>query len=134
MEVVHTEDIPAIHVEDRVLQWIAGPKGQVSSDACSSCIVTFQPGSSAKPPHSHRDCEEAIFVLSGSGEMLLEGGKSEPVTAGNFLLMRKNEIHLLKNTGPGEMKVLCFYSAPTDNSKYDFHAEETILFCGRNMV
>jgi len=126
MELIHTDDVPAIHVEDRILQWIAGPKGQASSDCCSSCIVKFQPGSSAKPPHSHHDCEESIFVLSGAGEMLLEGGKTQPVKAGDFLLMRKNEIHMLANTGREEMKAICFYSAPTDNSKYDFHAIETV--------
>ena len=126
MEVIHTDDVPAIRVEDRVLQWIVGPKSLTPSDCCSSCIVKFQPGASAKPPHSHNDCEEAIFILSGTGEMLLEGGESRPVKAGDFLLMRKNEIHMLTNTGREDMKAICFYSAPTDNSKYDFHAMETV--------
>jgi len=126
MEVVHTEAVPEIQVEDRILQWIAGPKGQAPSDCCSSCIVKFKPGASARPPHSHSDCEEAIFILTGAGEMLLEGGKSEPVRTNDFLLMRKNEIHLIKNTGSEEMKILCFYSAPTDNSKYDFHTMESV--------
>jgi mannose-6-phosphate isomerase-like protein (cupin superfamily) len=126
MEVVHTDYVPEIQVEDRILQWITGPKGQISSGCCSSCIVKFRAGASARPPHSHRDCEEAIFLLSGDGEMLLENGRSEPVKAGDFLLMRKNEIHMIRNTGNEEMKVLCFYSAPTDNSKYDFHPLKSV--------
>ena len=126
MELVHTKDVPAIQVEDRLLQWIAGPKGQAASDRCSSCIATLQAGASAKPPHSHPECEEAIFVLSGAGEMLLESGKSHPINSGDFLLIRKNEIHMLHNTGREEMKVLCFYSAPTDNSRYDFHPIESV--------
>lgn len=126
MEVIHTEEVPEQKVEDRLLQWIAGGKGQAHSDFCSSCIVKFKSGSSAKPPHSHPDCEEAIFILSGSGEMLLEGGRSSPIREGDFLLMRKNEIHLLQNTGREEMKAICFYSAPTDNSKYDFHPMEAV--------
>ena len=126
MELIHTEQTPEIQVEDRLLQWIAGPKGQAASDCCSSCLVKFQPGACAKPPHSHRDCEEAIFILSGAGEMRMEGGAVHAVRAGDFLLMRKNEIHLLANTGQEDMKALCFYSAPTDNSKYDFHAMESV--------
>lgn len=121
MELVHVDDVPESRVEDRILQWIAGPAGQVKSDCCSSCMVKFGPGASAKPPHSHRDCEEAIYLLSGAGEMMLEGGTVRKVVKGDFLLMRKNEIHLIKNTGKDEMKVLCFYSAPTDISRYDFH-------------
>ena len=126
MEVICTEDVPGTQVEDRILQWIAGPKGQVPSDCCSSCIVKFQSGASAKPPHSHHDCEEAIFILSGEGEMVLEGGEEKKIRAGDFLLMRKNEIHLLRNSGREEMKAICFYSAPTDNSKYVFHSMEVV--------
>jgi quercetin dioxygenase-like cupin family protein len=89
-------------------------------------MVQFQAGASAKPPHSHADCEEAIYILSGSGEMLLQGGEVKSIAAGMFLLLRKNEIHLLRNTGQDMMKAICFYSSPTDNSKYDFHSMETV--------
>jgi quercetin dioxygenase-like cupin family protein len=53
--------------------------------------------------------------------MLGKNGETKPLKAGDFILLRKNEIHMLKNTGADEMKALCFYSAPTDNSKYDFY-------------
>jgi mannose-6-phosphate isomerase-like protein (cupin superfamily) len=113
--------VPEQKVQDRTLQWIVAEKGAAVSDCCACCIVQFQPGSSAKPPHSHPDCEEAIYILSGSGEMVLKGGESKAVETGSFLLMRKNEIHLLKNTGAVPMKALCFYSSPTDTGKYDFY-------------
>jgi quercetin dioxygenase-like cupin family protein len=84
-------------------------------------MVQLQPWASASPPHSHADCEEAIFILSGIGEMLLMDGDAKPVEAGTFLLLRKNEIHMLKNTSKELMKAICFYFSPTDNSKYDFY-------------
>jgi quercetin dioxygenase-like cupin family protein len=121
MDLIFSGDVPANKVEDRILQWVVGPKGELPSDCCSSCIVKFAPGASGRPPHSHRDCEELIYILSGSGEMLGKNGETKPLKAGDFILLRKNEIHMLKNTGAGEMKALCFYSAPTDNSKYDFY-------------
>jgi mannose-6-phosphate isomerase-like protein (cupin superfamily) len=126
VEVIETGSVPEIKVEDRKLQWVVGEKGIVSSDCCSCCIVVFAPGSSAKPPHSHSDCEESIFLLSGSGEMVLKGGEMRSVKEGDYLLMRKNEIHMLKNTGQSPMKAICFYSAPTDNSKYNFFPMETV--------
>jgi mannose-6-phosphate isomerase-like protein (cupin superfamily) len=121
IEAIQTNLVPEQKVQDRTLQWIVAEKGAVVSDYCACCIVQFRPGSSAKPPHSHSDCEEAIYILSGSGEMVLKGGESKAVKAGSFLLIRKNEIHLLRNTGIVPMKALCFYSSPTDTTKYDFY-------------
>jgi quercetin dioxygenase-like cupin family protein len=126
MEVVKTSLVPETRVNDRVLQWIVADKGAVSSECCSCCIVRFDPGASAKPPHSHPDSEEAIYILSGSGDMLLAGGEAHAVEAGDFLLMRENEIHLLRNTSDTVMQALCFYSSKTDNTKYDFHPMETV--------
>jgi mannose-6-phosphate isomerase-like protein (cupin superfamily) len=118
--------VPEVHIEDRVLQWIVAGNGQVSSELCSCCIALFQPGASAKPPHAHSDCEEAIYILYGSGEMVLSGGEVKPVEAGSFLLMRKNEVHLLKNTGTVPMKAICFYSSPTDTRKYTLYPMEAV--------
>ncbi|MDR1972594.1 MAG: cupin domain-containing protein [Treponema sp.] len=126
MEILYTDQAPAIKVNDRILQWIVAENGPISSNHCSCCIVQFEPGASAKPPHSHPDCEESIYILSGSGEMVLKGGESKAVKAGSFLLMRINEVHLLRNTGDTKMKALCFYSSPTDNSKYDFYPMEIV--------
>ena len=121
MDSIHSGDIPTARVEDRILQWAVGPKGSISSEHCSSCIVKFSPGASAKPPHSHNDCEELIYIMSGSGEMLGKDGVSVPLKTGDFIILRIDEVHMLVNTGQVDMQALCFYSAPTDNSKYDFY-------------
>jgi len=126
MEIIDTDTAPATRVEDRVLQWIIGERGQAASDRCAACVVRFAPGASAKPPHAHPDCEEAIFVLAGTGEMALAGGERRPVKAGDCLLMRAGEVHLLRNTGETPMKAVCFYSAPTDTSRYDFHDQSAV--------
>jgi quercetin dioxygenase-like cupin family protein len=118
--------VPGVQVNDRILKWLVGDNGQITSEQCSCCIVQFEPGASAKPPHSHPDCEESIYILCGSGEMLLEGGKFEAVREGSFLLMRKNEIHLLRNTGKDVMKAVCFYSSATNNTKYDLYPMERV--------
>jgi len=126
MERIYTGEVPGAQVEDRFLQWVVGPKGALPSDCCSSCVVRFSPGASGRPPHSHRDCEELIYILSGSGEMAGKNGETVSLKTGDFIILRKEEIHMLKNTGPVDMQVLCFYSAPTDNTKYDFYSMDSV--------
>jgi quercetin dioxygenase-like cupin family protein len=126
IEIVKTENVPEIYVNERTLQWIVSGEGKILSKYCSCCIVQFQKGASAKPPHSHPDCEELIYVLCGSGEIVLEGGKTQAVEQGAFLLFRRNEIHLLRNTGEGLMKVICFYSSPTNVEKYIYYPMESV--------
>ena len=126
MDIVHESNVSGVKVHDRKLQWIVSGNSDISSDYFSSCIVEFQPGATAKPPHSHSDCEEAIFILSGSGELLVEGGTSHPIREGSFIVARKDEIHMLRNTGSNMMKAICFFTFPTDNTKYDFHPIESV--------
>jgi mannose-6-phosphate isomerase-like protein (cupin superfamily) len=120
LDIVNTNSIPCTKQGDRQLQWIVALEGAIKSELYSCCIVEFEPGASAQPPHSHRNCEESIFILKGKGVMMLEGGKSKPVEKGDFLLLRINEIHMLKNTGDAPMQAICFYSAKTDTELYDY--------------
>ena len=126
MDSISISVVPKVKVEDRHLQWVVGPKGVIPSDRCTCVIVTFEEGASAKPPHSHNDGEELIHILSGSGEMLGKDGVSVPLKAGDFIILRVDEIHMLQNTGQGELKALCFYPCPTDNSKYDYYDIKTV--------
>jgi len=86
----------------------------------------MEPGSTAKPPHSHSDCEEAIYILEGEGELLAEGGSATQIRPGSFLLMRKDQIHMLSNNGSVPLRAICFYSAPTDVSRYTMHSAKTV--------
>jgi quercetin dioxygenase-like cupin family protein len=132
MDIVHTEEVKAKRIEDRLLSWlIAGEgaelaAGATRSECCASCLVKFEPGASAKPPHSHADCEEIIYILEGQGEMRLAGGEARPIKQGDLLVMRRGEIHLLANTGTTALKALCFYSSVTDNTKYDYYEMDAI--------
>ncbi len=57
------------------------------------------------PRHSH-DFEHEIFVLSGNGEVS-EGDTQHPLTAGDVVFVKPNEVHQFKNTGTQTLRFLC---------------------------
>lgn len=57
------------------------------------------------PRHSH-DYEHEVFVLEGSG-LVFEGNNQHPLTAGDVVLVKPNEIHQFRNTGQRPLKFLC---------------------------
>ena len=126
MDIIHESEVAGSRVNARTLQWLVHDDGPLVSEECTCCLLYMEPGSTAKPPHSHYDCEEAIFVLEGEGEMLLEGNDSEEVRQGSFLLMRKGQIHMLSNSGDKPLRAICFYTAPTDISRYLMHPIEKV--------
>ena len=125
MDIIHESEVAEVHVNSRTLQWLVANEGALASDECTCCIVNLEPGCTAKPPHSHFDCEEAIFVLEGEGELLAEHS-STPIRTGSFMLMRKGQVHMLSNNGNQPLRAICFYSAPTDVSRYTMHPIEAV--------
>ncbi len=126
MDIIQERNVEKRPIESRYLQWIIADDGAIRSDLCACCIVEMKPGSSAKPPHSHSDVEEGIFVLEGKGSMITEGGERHPVEKGSFILMRRNEVHMLCNDGNENLRAICFYSNKTDVSHYTFYPMETV--------
>ena len=57
------------------------------------------------PKHSH-PYEHEVYVLSGSG-IVLEGDEEHPITAGDFIYVRPDEIHQFRNTGTAPLTFLC---------------------------
>lgn len=126
MNIVHERDVEKKQINSRYLQWLIADSGAIQSELCSCCIVEIQPRGSAKPPHAHTYEEEAIYILEGHGLMMTEGGKSDSLEPGSFLLMRLNEIHMLYNNSDESMKAICFYSSKTDVSKYQIYPMESV--------
>lgn len=126
MDVIHERNVEAKRVNSRKLQWLVADNGTLQSEHCSCCIVEIPPGESARPPHSHMQEEEAIYVLEGRGQMLGADGEAHPVEPGSFMLMRLNQIHMLDNNGTEPLRAICFYSANTDVSKYTIYPIEAV--------
>jgi len=62
------------------------------------------PGASVGP-HPHADDEELYVILSGQGEMELDG-QVHPVAAGDAVVVFPGGTHALRNTGAAPLRLL----------------------------
>jgi mannose-6-phosphate isomerase-like protein (cupin superfamily) len=86
--------------------------GEIGS-RCSVRIATIavpEPGAK-RGPHLHRDFEEVIYVLSGTGITHAESGEI-PLKAGDLILIPAGEKHMTLNTGDVPLMLLCFFPVP----------------------
>ena len=91
--------------------WVGGYFAYGGKGADRSAVVYF-----AVPPGKrlgwHTDtAEETQFILSGSGELLLDEG-SKPVRAGDVVVLTIGTGHDLRNTGAEDLRVVGFFAAP----------------------
>jgi quercetin dioxygenase-like cupin family protein len=119
--------IPAIHEDDaeelglpgRHLRWLVA-RGAIDAQNCSACVIRVAPGERVRPAHSHPNGEEVIYIIRGSGRVLVSG-EVRPVHAGMAVLFPRGAVHMLHNNGPEEMKVVCFFAPATGLDNYQMH-------------
>ena len=116
--VIHESEVPEVALPGRHLRWVANAE-TLDPQYLSSCVIRVAPGEKVKPPHSHPNGEELIYIVRGSGRVLVDGAVS-PVREGTLVLFRQGSVHMLQNTGEEEMKVLCCFAPPADLSSYKF--------------
>ncbi len=119
--------VPAIHEDDaedlglpgRRLRWLVA-KDAVAAKNCSACVITVAAGEKVRPAHSHPNGEEVIYIIKGSGRVLV-AGEVRAVSAGTAVLFPQGAVHMLHNNGPEEMKVVCFFAPATGLENYQMH-------------
>ncbi|HVX13303.1 MAG TPA: cupin domain-containing protein [Pirellulales bacterium] len=87
--------------------------------------MTLRPGAASddEPGNEHPDCEQWLFVVSGTGVAVI--GKRQnalrrvPLTENSLLLIEKGELHQIKNTGRGAMVTINLYVPPAYNADGD---------------
>jgi quercetin dioxygenase-like cupin family protein len=116
---LHETDVEELDIPGRRLRWLVA-EGALKAENCSACVIRVAPGDKVWPAHSHPQGEEVIYLLSGSGRVLVDGEVS-PVRAGSVVLFPTGKPHMLHNTGPDEMKVVCFFAPATSLANYQIH-------------
>lgn len=84
---------------------LAGPEHGLTELAVWSQRVA--PGA-ATPPHRH-DCEEVVVVVAGEGTLSLEGDACRFV-AGDTVIVPKNALHQIVNTGAVDLSIIAAFS------------------------
>jgi quercetin dioxygenase-like cupin family protein len=121
--------VPKIHESEAVehdlpgrrLRWLVNGGG-IEARHASLCVIQVAPGETVRPAHSHPDGEEIIYILSGSGRVMVDGAVDR-VEAGSVVLFPQGAVHMLQNNGAEEMKVACFFAPAADFSSYRFFDE-----------
>jgi quercetin dioxygenase-like cupin family protein len=115
---VNEQDVPEVALPGRHLRWLLGPD-TVGAKHLSMCVIRVAPGQAVRPAHCHPNGEEAIYIVRGSGRVLVDGAVDE-VKEGTAVLFPQGSVHMLQNTGAEEMKVACFFAPPSDLTTYKF--------------
>jgi quercetin dioxygenase-like cupin family protein len=118
LPIVDETTIEALNLPGRNLRWII-TKDNVNAHHCTMCMIEVEPGQTVRPAHSHPNGEEVIYIIQGSGRVMIDG-TVEPVKMGCAVLFPQGSIHMLQNSGDVLMKVACFFAPPSDLSTYKF--------------
>ncbi len=76
----------------------------------SACIYFAMPAGKRLGRHTDT-AEETQFILSGSGDLLLDAGR-KPVRAGDVVVLTEGTFHDLHNTGSEDLRVVAVFAAP----------------------
>ena len=115
----HESDAEELDLPGRRLRWVVGKDG-LESTYTSACVIRVAPGERVRPAHSHPNGEEVIYIIRGSGRVLV-GNEVSPVREGTAVLFPRGVVHMLHNTGQEDMKVVCFFAPPTGLDNYVMH-------------
>lgn len=117
--VLHESQVEELDLPGRRFRWLVADSG-IASGQCSACVIRVPPGERVRPAHSHPHSEEVIYIMSGSGRVLVDGEVAE-VRMGSTVLFPQGAVHMLHNTGTEEMKVVCFFAPATTLDNYKIH-------------
>jgi uncharacterized cupin superfamily protein len=115
---IHEGDVEELALPGRHLRWLVNAE-RLNPRYLSVCVIRVPPGEAVRPAHAHPNGEECIYIIRGSGRVMVDGAV-EPVKEGTTVLFPQASVHMLQNTGTEEMKVVCFFAPPTDLSNYKF--------------
>ena len=98
---IHERDVEELDLPGRRLRWLVSPD-TLQANHCSGCVITVAPGERVRPAHSHPNGEEVIYILRGSGRVLV--GKLKTDMSKNVALQYRVEgiptVNLFKDCQP----------------------------------
>jgi quercetin dioxygenase-like cupin family protein len=118
---IHEQDVPELDLPGRHLRWLVNNE-RLNAKHCSMCVIRVAPGGKVKPAHSHPEGEEVIYIMTGTGRVMVDGDV-KPVSAGTTVLFPQGSVHMLHNSGSEEMKVACFFAPAANLSSYKFYED-----------
>ncbi|WP_138476619.1 cupin domain-containing protein [Dyadobacter bucti] len=125
MTIINEDEVPEVAHPGRFMRWLVN-EDSLKAKNLSVCVIRVMPGEAVRPAHSHPNSEELIYIITGSGKVMIEN-EVGPVRAGSAVLFEQGKVHILKNTGDVEMKVVCFFAPATNLDNYKIFEDVTFL-------
>ena len=93
---IHEDDAEELGLPGRQLRWLVAQNA--SREQLFRVRDPRRPRRKVRPAHSHPNGEEVIYIITGSGRVLV-GGEVAPVRPGMAVLFPQGVVHMLHNTG-----------------------------------
>ena len=119
--IINENQVTTQHLPGRDLRWLFTPEMHVS-ESFSMNVVVIKPKCTVTPAHSHPEKEEIVYIISGSGKVFIDG-EVHDIAEGTTIHFPKGCIHMLRNTGNINMKVVCFFTPQATLMDYMFHEQ-----------
>lgn len=114
-------DVTPIELEGRNLSWVINNE-TVGARQMSVAVMHCFPNAVVKPLHAHREIEEVIYILSGTGEAWIDG-ELVSFTEGDSVFFPANSKHQVRNTGSVPLRTVSIFSALTSPDDYISYPE-----------
>lgn len=104
----HIEDVPGTPVTAPGCAGMTAHFALTKADGCpryAMRVMVFGPGGHTSV-HGHAE-EHEFYFIAGEGVHVGADGLATPARAGDLVYVPPHEVHQLKNTGAGELRVLC---------------------------
>src|SRR5215218_7280032 len=99
-------------MQHRHLQFGHGFRVVLGDSHSQASQMTLAPGESeGGPDNRHRGADQWLYVVTGSGEAVVNG-ESHALSEGTLLLIERGDTHEIRNTGDGPLKALSVYVPP----------------------
>jgi mannose-6-phosphate isomerase-like protein (cupin superfamily) len=99
-------------MQHKHLQFGSGFKVLLGDEHSQAAQMTLGPGDTeGGPDNRHRGADQLLFVVSGTGEAVVNG-KKVPLRTGTLVLIRRGDTHEIRNTGRRPLKTLNVYVPP----------------------
>lgn len=123
MNIVREHQITAAELPGRSLRWMFHRSG-VAASMCSMNVVEIGPGETVRPAHLHPRHEEIIYVVSGQGEVYVDGevARLEPASA---VLFSPGQVHMVRNPSQEVLKLVCFFAPEAGMDSYEYREDVT---------
>ncbi len=108
--VMRLGEVPSEAYTSTDIHWLVSKKANGAQELTVG-YTTIDPGG-RNPLHRHPNCEEALYVIAGEIEHVVEGTPNVRMKAGEAILIPRNRKHQAINIGGAPARLLVAFSSP----------------------